>query len=319
MRMTWKPTPIPDEEAFASIKAGIDALPPGVKMFLNSAEFYGPGLSTANLDLLARFFEKYPEYADRTFLSVKGGTLPGQFASDGSKENLRRSVDAILKALRGTKKLDLFVPARRDPNYEIKHYAEALDELTKEGKFDHIGLSEVRAETVRRAHKVAPVAAVEIEVSLEAYEQKTKDVIATCKELGIAVIAYSPLGHGLLSGHIKSRNDLAEDDARRTFSRFHEDNIGHNLELVDHLSAIANRKGITVAQLCLAWVGSLGHHVVPLPGSSNAKRTLENLAAGEVELSTEELAEIAQLLEKYPRKGSRYINDSMDEHLHLWG
>jgi len=117
------------------------------------AEFYGVGLSTANLELVARFFEKYPEYADRTFLSVKGGTLPGQLASDGSRENLRRSVDAILKALRGTKKLDLFVPARRDPNYEIEHYAEALAELAKEGKFDHIGLSEVGAETVRRAHK----------------------------------------------------------------------------------------------------------------------------------------------------------------------
>ena len=110
-------------------------------------------MSTANLELVARFFEKYPEYADRTFLSVKGGTVPGQFASDGSRENLRRSVDAILKALRGTKKLDLFVPARREPNYEIEHYAEVLNELVKEGKFDHIGLSEVRAETVRRAHK----------------------------------------------------------------------------------------------------------------------------------------------------------------------
>ncbi|KAI0278907.1 Aldo/keto reductase family-domain-containing protein [Russula brevipes] len=191
MMMTWKPTPVPDEEAFAAIKAGVDALPPGVKMFLNSGEFYGQGLSTANLELLARFFEKYPDYADRTFLSVKGGTVPGQLDSDGSRENLRRSVDAILKALRGTKKLDLFEPARRDSNYEIEHYAEALSELVKEGKFDYIGLSEVGAETIRRAHKVAPVAAVEIEVSLQAYEQQTKDVIATCKELGIAVIAYS--------------------------------------------------------------------------------------------------------------------------------
>ena len=114
-------------------------------------------MSTANLELVARFFEKYPEYADRTFLSVKGGTVPGQFASDGSRENLRRSVDAILKALRGTKKLDLFVPARREPNYEIEHYAEVLNELVKEGKFDHIGLSEVRAETVRRAHKARSI------------------------------------------------------------------------------------------------------------------------------------------------------------------
>ena len=111
-------------------------------------------MGTANLDLVARFFETYPEYADRAFLSVKGGTLPGKLAFDGSKENLRRSVDAILKALRGTKKLDLFEPARRDPNYDIEHHAEVLNELVEEGKFDYIGLSEVGAETIRRAHKV---------------------------------------------------------------------------------------------------------------------------------------------------------------------
>lgn len=122
-----------------------------------SAEFYANGLTTANLELLARFFDKYPDYADRTFLSVKGGTIPGQLASDGSRENLRRSVDVILKALRGTKRLDLFEPARRDPKYEIEQIAESLKEMVKEGKFDHIGLSEVKAETVRRAHKVGAI------------------------------------------------------------------------------------------------------------------------------------------------------------------
>ena len=121
---------------------------------ITSAEFYGQGLSTANLDLLARFFEKYPDYADRTFLSVKGGFVPGRRQADGSKENLRRSVDDILKALRGTKKLDLFEPARLDWNYSIEHYAEVINELVKEGKFDYIGLSAVGADTVRRAHKV---------------------------------------------------------------------------------------------------------------------------------------------------------------------
>ena len=212
--MTWKPTPVPDEDAFAAIKAGIDALPPGAKMFLNSGqrtfipcrqslgnsrgalgEFYGQDLSVVNLELVARFFEKYPEYAERTFLSVKGGLRSQKLEVDGSRENLRRSVDDILKALRGTKKLDLFEPARRDSNYEIEHYAEVLNEMVKEGKFDYIGLSEVAAETVRRAHKVRspflaqylwrvraycmnqvmPVAAVEIEVSLQSYEQQTKD------------------------------------------------------------------------------------------------------------------------------------------------
>ena len=122
--------------------------------YFTVAEYYGQGLTAANLELIARFFEKYPEYADRAFLSVKGGSVPGELKVDGSKENLRRSVDSILKSLRGTKRLDLFEPARRDPNYEIEHYMEVLNEMVREGKFDYIGLSEVRAETVRRGHKV---------------------------------------------------------------------------------------------------------------------------------------------------------------------
>ena len=125
-----------------------------IPYFTVLGEFYGQGLTVANLELVARFFEKYPQYADRAFLSVKGGLVPGEVNVDGSRENLRRSVDNILKTLRGTKKLDLFQPARRDPNYDIEHHAEVLNEMVKEGKFDYIGLSEVGAETVRRAHKV---------------------------------------------------------------------------------------------------------------------------------------------------------------------
>lgn len=111
-------------------------------------------MGTANLELIIRFFEKYSEYADRTFLSVKGGLVSGELAADGSRENLCRSADIIIKALRGTKKLDLFQPSRRDPNDEIEQYAEVLNEMVKEGKFDYIGLYEVRAETMRRTHKV---------------------------------------------------------------------------------------------------------------------------------------------------------------------
>jgi pyridoxine 4-dehydrogenase len=137
--------------------------------YATAGEFYGQGFSTGNLELLARFFEKYPEYTDRAFLSVKGGLIPGQVAPDGSRENLRRSVDTILKALRGTKRLDLFQPARRDPNYEVEHYAEVLNEMVQEGKFDYIGLSEVRAETIRRAHKVRRLFLIYYSVYISGY------------------------------------------------------------------------------------------------------------------------------------------------------
>jgi pyridoxine 4-dehydrogenase len=193
----WKPTPVPDEDCFAAIKAGIDALPPGAKMFLNSGasilicfkfpslfsridgpsgEFYGQGATPANLELVARFFEKYPSYADKAFLSVKGGVRHHSLQPDGSPENLRRSVDYILEKLRGIKSLDLFECARYDPTYPLEDTLKVLQGLVQEGKFKYIGLSEVRASTVRRAHKVAPeVAAVEIEVSPWSYTQETKD------------------------------------------------------------------------------------------------------------------------------------------------
>ena len=196
----WKPTPVPDEDCFASIKAGIDALPPGAKMFLNSGtlchtfspygyrpsnssshyryagEFYGQGETPANLELVARFFEKYPSYADKAFLSVKGGFKLHSLQPDGSPENLRRSVDYILKKLRGIKSLDLFECARYDSTYPLEDTLKVLQGFIREGKFKYIGLSEVSAATVRRAYNAAPeVAAVEIEVSPWSYTQETKD------------------------------------------------------------------------------------------------------------------------------------------------
>ncbi|KAI0938333.1 hypothetical protein AcV5_000037 [Taiwanofungus camphoratus] len=225
MMMTWRDpnVPLPDEEAFEAIKAGVDALPAGTKMLINSGEFYGPNLSTANLELLARFFTKYPDYADKTFLSVKGGNQLQSFVLDGSAENLRRSVDNINAALRGTKRMDLFEPARIDPNVPVEDMMKTLVGFVKEGKFDHIGLSECSAQTLRRAHAVHPISAVEIEVSLLSYEEETKKVIVTAQELGVAVAAYSPVGRGILTGTIKSAEDVPAGDFRRSLTRFQED------------------------------------------------------------------------------------------------
>ncbi|KAH9991960.1 aldo/keto reductase [Russula compacta] len=306
MMMTWRDPPVSDEDAFASLKAGMDDLPPGTRMFLNSGEFYGINPPSANLELLARFFERYPSYADKAFLSVKV-SIPFLSAHLSHREAaLERKINFILAKLRGTKKLDLFEPARVIQGVSLEQSTRIIAKFIAQGKFDHIGLSEVRADHIRQAHSGHPIAAVEIEVSPWSYTQETQDVISTCEELGIAVIAYSPLGHGFLTGKWKSYNDLEPDNMLRQFSRFQKDNFNHNLALVSALEAIAAKKGITAAQLSIAWVASLGPKVVPIPGSSNVKRTLENCAAGDIELTAEDLAEIRHAMTVNSVRGTRY-------------
>ncbi|KZV90402.1 Aldo/keto reductase [Exidia glandulosa HHB12029] len=314
MHMTWKPTPVPDEQCFESMKATIDALPPGAKAFFNSGEFYGmPPNITANLDLVARYFDKYPEHREKVFISVKGAVGPGP-APDCSEEGIRRSVDNIIAKLRG-KKLDLFEPARIDKKVSVEDTMKTLVQLVKEGKFDHIGLSEISADTLRRAHKIYPVSVVEIEVSPWTYYDNNKEVIALAKELGVAIAAYSPLGRGFLTGAIKKPTDFEEGDLRRHFSRFQEDALKANWAIVEKLSKIAEKKGITPGQLSLAWVVSRGSHVIPIPGSSHVKRTLENAAAGDVELTPEEIKEIDAIIASTEIQGGRYRGDPEHEHL----
>ncbi|KAI5122111.1 hypothetical protein M0805_002233 [Coniferiporia weirii] len=318
MFMTARSIPVSDEQAFESIKASLDSVPAGSKMTINSGEFYGFNPREANLELVSRFFEKYPEYTDKAFLSVKGGFNMQVFKPDVSLEGLKRSVDNILAKLRGKKKLDLFEPARVDRNVPVEETIKILSGFVAEGKFDYIGLSECKAETLRRAHAVHPIAAVEIEVSPWSYEEKTKEVITTSKELGVLVFAYSPLGRGFLAGKFKDPSELEEGDRRKTMQRFQGEYLKSNTAIVDGLTAIAEKKGVTVAQLCIAWVCSLGTHVVPIPGSSSKERTLENIVGGEIELTSEEVAAINKVLEDNPVQGGRYFAGS-DEQNHLWG
>ncbi|KAJ7770976.1 aldo/keto reductase [Mycena maculata] len=305
-----------DEDCFESIKAGVDGLPAGAKMFLNSGEFYSSNWSTENLELLSRFYAKYPDYAEKTFLSVKGGMIPSRREPDCSVENLRKSVTTVQKALGPHKKLDLYEPARIDPKVPVEQMMENLVVLLKEGHFAHIGLSECSAKTLRKAHAIHPITAAEIEVSLWAYEAEQKAVIATAAELGISVIAYSPLGKGFLIGKYTNRADLA-GDMRSRLVRLSEENMPHNLHLVSALLEIAAKKGVPPAQLCIAWVAALGPHVIPLPGSSRAERTLENCAAGDIEFSAEEMAEITDIAEKADIKGGRYFGGAEEQY--LWG
>jgi len=190
--------------------------------------------------------------------------------------------------------------------------------VVKEGKFDHIGVSEVRAETLRRANAIHPISIVEIEVSPWSYEEETKNVLATAKELGITVAAYSPLGKGFLTGQIKKFDDLPEGDFRRSLVRFKDENMKHNYAIVDALSNIAKRKGASSAQLSLAWVSSLGPNVIPLVGSSHAKRTLENLGALDVDFTPEDLEAVNEVLQTHSIQGDRCFGTG-DKAAHLWG
>ncbi|KAJ3538653.1 hypothetical protein NM688_g6487 [Phlebia brevispora] len=329
MMMTWTPNPVPDEVCFEAIKAGVDQLPPGVKMLINSSEFYALDFGPGNLEMLSRFFEKYPEYAERTFLSVKVSICDFDHGHTVSQTdtlnfirvepttkrwqlilrhtaNLRRSVTAINAALRGKKKVDLFECARVDHARPIEDIIRDLETLLKEGLFDHIGMSECKAETLRRANAVYPITMVEIEVSPWSIEEETKKVLATAQELNIAVAAYSQVPHYGWCAREHRLRGLPEGDMRRRFSRFaQEEYFKHNMALVDSLKAIAEKKGVTPAALCLAWVASLGPKVIPIPGSSNTKRSAANAATADVKLTEEETKGIWNVVNTYEVKGSR--------------
>ncbi|CAK5279795.1 unnamed protein product [Mycena citricolor] len=314
--MTWVPNPVPDEQCFEAIKAGIDALPAGTKAFLNSGSFYDQDLGTGNLELLSRFFVKYPDYADKTFLSVKGAA--GKQGPNCSEENLRAEMDKIARALGPIKKMDLFQPARVDTHHPIEETMRILATLVKEGHFSHIGISECNADTLRKAHAVHPIAAVEIEISPFSYDHNQKKVLAAATELGVSVIAYSPLGHGLISGKYKSGADLDAGDLRQSFTRFKDEVIlKHNAEIIEQLNQVAEKRGVTTAQISIAWVAALGPNVIPLPGSSKVSRTLENLSAGDIILTEEELKQVDEILAKGVL-GDRYWGES-DKRAHLWG
>ncbi|QRV86074.1 aldo/keto reductase family protein [Ceratobasidium sp. AG-Ba] len=306
--MTWIPTPPLEDQCFAAIKAGIDNAPPGVKVFLNSGEFYGmPPNATANLELLNRFFAKYPEYADRTFLSVKGALTftPEGPVLDSSEAGIERSITNITEKLGPNKKVDLFECARVDPKVPIETVIAALNKYVEAGKIGAIGMSECSADTLSRAGKIGKIAAVEIEVSPWSFEEETQKVIQKAAEMGTVVAAYSPLGRGFLTGKLKVE-ELEKGDIRTHIPRFTDrDNLQKNMNIVKALTDIANKKGVTPAQLCLAWVSSLGPHVVPIPGSSRTERTLENMAAASIVLSQEELDEIKHALEANPVHGTR--------------
>ncbi len=299
-----------EQESTATIQRALEL---GID-FIDTAQLYGP---LTNEELVGRAIKgKRAQYVIATkFARRMDDAKPGDMTTvgplDGSAEHVKSSIDGSLQRL-GTDYIDLYYQHRVDPNVEIEETVGAMAELVEEGKILHLGLSEAAPETIRRAHAVHPITAVQTEYSVFA-RQPEAEVIPTCRELGIGFVAYSPLGRGFLSGRFRSPEELAEDDFRRRQPRFQGDNLEANMRIVAKVEEIAKEKEITLAQLALAWVLAQGEDIVPIPGTKRRKYLEENAKAAEVELTEEDLARIeAELPEvsgdRYDEAGMASIN-----------
>jgi len=302
MGLTWRPTPTPEEQAFKAMKASLTA---GCN-FWNAGEFYGTE-SYNSLHLLNKYFTKYPEDADKVVLSIKG--VLKDMNPDGSPENVKRSVENCLKILDGKKSIDIFEPARVDKNVPFEITLKALEEYVKAGKIGGISLSEVGAATIHKAVKVTKIVAIEVELSLWSLDILNNGVAKAAAEHNIPIVAYSPVGRGMLTGEITKPEDIPEGDFRRMMPRFNKENFDHNLELVSELHKIANQKGCTPAQLAINWVKQLSKkngntEIIPIPGATKEDRVIEN--GKDITLSDDELVKIDSILKRFEVKGERY-------------
>jgi aryl-alcohol dehydrogenase-like predicted oxidoreductase len=271
-----------DAASIATIHRAIDL---GVTLF-DTAEIYGPYL---NEELLGRALAGRRE---QVLIATKFGTIlhrgDGSRGLDGSRENVRLSVEGSLKRL-GTDYIDLYYQHRMDPGVPVEETAGALAELIGEGKIRHYGLSEAAPATIRRAHGVHPVTALQTEYSLWSRDPEA-ELLPTVRELGIGFVAYSPLGRGFLTGRMRSTDQLDASDFRRFSPRFEGENFDHNLAIVDKVEAVAAQLGATPGQVALAWLLAQGGDIVPIPGTKRIAYLEENVAADALELSAEQLA-----------------------------
>jgi aryl-alcohol dehydrogenase-like predicted oxidoreductase len=278
--------------------------------FIDTAQLYGP---LTNEMLVARAIAGHrDEYVIATkFNRRMDRAVPGDMSTvgppDGSAEHVRTSIEGSLQRL-GTDYVDLYYQHRVDPSVPIEETVGAMAALVAEGKIRHLGLSEASAQTIRRAHAVYPITAVQSEYSLWTRDPEA-DVLPTCRELGIGFVAYSPLGRGFLAGRFTSPDDLDEGDFRRTGPRFTGDNLEANLALAAKVKVIAAEKDVTPAQLAIAWDLARGNDVVPIPGTKRRSYLEQNAAAVEVELTAADLAGIDAELPRVA--GARYDEAGM--------
>jgi aryl-alcohol dehydrogenase-like predicted oxidoreductase len=299
-----------EREAVATIQRALEL---GID-FLDTAQLYGP---LTNEELVGRAIKGHrDEYLIATkFARRMDSATPGDMSTtgplDGSADHVRSSIDGSLQRL-GTDHVDLYYQHRVDPNVAIEETVGAMAELVQQGKVRHIGLSEAAPDTIRRAHAVHPITAVQSEYSLWTRDPEA-EVLPTCRELGIGFVPYSPLGRGFLSGRFRSPDELDKSDFRRRGPRFTGDNLQSNQQLAAKVAEIAADKGITPAQLAIAWVLAQGEDLVPIPGTKRRTYLEDNAAAADVELTPDDLARIEAELpaaagDRYDEAGMASIN-----------
>ncbi|PBP94947.1 aldo/keto reductase [Pseudomonas congelans] len=287
-------TGIDEKESIATLHRALEL---GVTFF-DTADMYGPYTNEA---LLGRALKGKREgiYLASKFGIVRGDD-PHARGVNGSPAYIRQSIDASLKRL-NTDYLDLYYQHRVDPKVPIEETIGAMAELVKAGKVRHIGICEASAATIEKAHAVHPLAAVQSEYSLWSRDPEQDGVLATCRRLGIAFVAYSPLGRGFLTGELRTPDDFAADDYRRFTPRFQGENFNRNLHLVEKVKALATARGISASQLALAWVLAQGDDIIPIPGTKQRKYLESNVAAASLTLSSDDLAQLETI---FPAQGS---------------
>ena len=296
----------PADEA-ASIRLIHEALDMGVQLF-DTADAYGTDGDSEKVVGRA-----LADRRDGVVIATKFGVVRGPDGAllgvSGRPEYVRAACDRSLRRL-GTEPIDLYYQHRVDPDVPIEETVGAMADLVAEGKVRWIGLSEASPATIRRAASVHPIAALQTEYSLWSREPES-GLLSLCRELGIAFVAYSPLGRGFLTGTIRSEDDLAEADVRRRHPRFQGENLRQNLRIADAVRDLATAKGVTPAQLALAWVLSRGDHILAIPGTRNPARLRENVEAASIELNPDELERLEAMVPAGSAAGDRYPSKGM--------
>ena len=291
-----------EDEAIRTIHRALEL---GVD-FLDTADMYGP---FTNEKLVGRAIA---DRRDAVVVATKFGNVRGEngerLGIDGSPEYVRKACDASLRRL-GTGHIDLYYQHRVDQTVPIEETVGAMAELVQQGKVRHLGLSEASPQTIRRAHAVHPITALQTEYSLWTRDPEA-EVLPTVRELAIGFVAYSPLGRGFLTGRFTSPDDFEEGDFRANHPRFQGENLQRNLDLVERVKAIAREKGCTPGQLALAWALSRGDDIVPIPGTKHVRYVEENAGARDVELTDEDLARLDDVAPVGVAAGERYADMS---------